>query len=258
MTRFSANLGFLWAACALDEAIRLAARHGFDAVECHWPYDMPAERIRSALDETGLEMISLNTRRGDAEAGEMGLTALPGRQAEARDAIDEAVSTAQAVRAGAIHVMAGQAEGAAAYQLFADNLSYAAEAAQNAGKIILIEPLNPVDNPGYFLKSLPQARQIINDVGADNIRLMFDIYHIQRISGDICTSLSDNIDIIGHIQFASPPMRGAPDTGELNFEMIFRHIDSLGYHRPLGAEYRPEQGDTEASLGWLSTFRKQA
>lgn len=246
--KFSANLGFLWTELDLPDAIHAAKRAGFDAVECHWPYDVPVEQVQEALRQTGLPMLGLNTRRGGAS--DNGLASLPDRVAEARAVIDEAIAYAEAVNAAAIHVMAGVAEGAAALATFCDNLRYAAG---QTDRTILIEPLNRHDAPGYFLSTTDQARLVIETVQADNLKLMFDCYHVGRTEGDVVTRLADLLPIIGHIQFAAVPDRGAPDHGELHYPTVFSAIRALGWPRPLGAEYRPG-GATEASLDWLTGF----
>jgi hydroxypyruvate isomerase len=248
--RFSANLGFLWADRPLPDAVRAAAAAGFDAVECHWPSEVPAAEVRAALDETGLEMLGLNTRRGNVEAGENGLAAIPGRQAEARGAIDEAIAYAHAVGARNVHVMAGFAGGPDAHKTFLENLKYACERAGRAGMTILIEPLNRYDAPGYFLTTTDQARAIIGEVGAPNLKLMFDCYHVQLMEGDLSHRIEALLPCIGHIQFASVPDRGPPDHGEVSYDHIFGVIEGLGYDRPLGAEYKPA-GETGTTLGWL-------
>ncbi|MEM6487673.1 MAG: TIM barrel protein [Pseudomonadota bacterium] len=249
MTAFSANLGFLWAERPLPDAIRAAHAAGFAAVECHWPYTVPADEVRAALRETGLPMLGLNTVRG--APGENGLAALPGREGEARAAIEQALAYAETVDAAAVHVMAGLAEGPAAAASFADNLAFACA---STARTILIEPLNPHDAPGYFLRTTDQARDIVAAVGAPNLRLMFDCYHVGRTEGDLTARLAELLPIVGHIQFAAVPHRGPPDEGELNFETIFRRIAALGWDRPLGAEYRPD-GPTDASLAWLDRYR---
>jgi hydroxypyruvate isomerase len=252
--RFSANLGFLWADRPLPDAIRAAAAAGFDAVECHWPYDTPAREIAAALSAVGLPMLGLNTRRGDVAAGENGLAALPGREAEARAAIDEALDYAAALGARHVHVMAGSAAGTAAEAAFLANLGHACRAAEPLGLGILIEPLNRYDAPDYFLKTTGQAEALIDRLGATNLRLMFDCYHVQATEGDLCRRLARLLPKIGHIQFASVPDRGPPDRGEVDFAHVFAEIARLGWTAPLGAEYRP-QGPTEASLGWLAAMR---
>ena len=253
MTKFSANLGFLWADRSLPDAIHAARAAGFDAVELHYPYDTPVEEVRQALADTGLPVLGLNTRRGNVDAGDNGLAALPHRVNEAHAAIDEALAYADEIGAGNIHVMTGFASGEAAHATFIENLRYACTAAGSKGQTILIEPLNSYDVPGYFLNTSQQARSIIQEVGASNLKLMFDCYHVQLMEGDLSNKLRDLLQFIGHIQFASVPDRGAPDKGEVNYRHIFQHLAELGYNAPLGAEYRPN-GDTDASLGWMKSL----
>lgn len=250
--RFSANLGFLWADLPLPEAIRAAHAAGFDAVECHWPYAHPPHELRAALHDTGLPMLGLNTRRGDVAAGEMGLAALPGREAEARAAIDEALAYARAIGAGAVHVMAGCAGGAAAHAAFVANLAHAT--AQAGDLTVLIEPLNRHDAPGYFLRTTDQAAAIIAELGAPNLRLMFDCYHVQRTEGDVIHRLGRLLPLIGHVQIAAAPDRGPPDRGELHYPTVLAALARLGWDRPIGAEYRPG-GPPEDSLAWLGPAR---
>lgn len=253
--KFSANLGFLWNDLCLPDAIRAAKAAGFDAVECHWPYDVPAAEVRAALEETGLPMLGLNTRRGDVGAGDNGLSALTGREVEARAAITEAISYARATQTRAVHVMAGYSAGPEAHASFVANLRFACAEAAPHGITILIEPLNRHDAPGYFLQTTEQARAIIAEVDHPALRLMFDCYHVQIMEGDLTRRLTDLQPLIGHIQFASVPDRGAPDHGEVDYADIFATIAALGYDLALGAEYKPV-GKTENTLGWLDLTRR--
>ena len=248
--KFSANLGFLWSELPLPDAIRAAKSAGFDAVECHWPYGVDPADVKAALRETALPMLGLNTSRGDVAAGDNGLSTLPNRIPEARAAIDQAVAYGEAIGAQNIHVMAGFAQGTEAHQTYVDNLRYASGIAAAKGMSILIEPLNHYDAHGYFLQTTDQATAIIDEVGAPNLKLMFDCYHVQIMEGDLTRKLASLKDHIGHIQFASVPDRGTPDHGEVNYDHIFNVIKQLGYSMPLGAEYKP-QGTTAASLDWL-------
>lgn len=253
MALFSANLGFLWSDLPLTEAIRAAKAAGFDAVECHWPYDTPPTEVAAALSEADLHMIGLNTRRGE-RPGDRGLAAVPGRREEARGLVDEAIAYAAAIGASAVHVMAGTAAGAEAHDVFAANLAYAAARADRHGLVILIEPLNRHDAPGYFLRTTEQARDLIATVDAPNLRLMFDCYHVGRTEGDLVTRLHHLLPIIGHIQFAAVPDRGAPDHGEIDYRHVLAEIDGMGWTTPVGAEYRP-RGATADTLGWMSSLR---
>ncbi|TRW98826.1 TIM barrel protein [Paracoccus sp. M683] len=251
MPRFSANLGFLWNDLPLPQAIHAAAAAGFDAVECHWPYDTDPTAVKAALAATGLPMLGLNTLRG--QPGENGLAALPGREAEARAEIDRALDYAARIGCGAVHVMAGIALGPQAEAAFRANLGHACDKAATQGAVILIEPLNIFDAPGYFLNRAEHAAEIIAALARPNLRLMFDCYHMQIMGGDLTRRLQALAPIIGHIQFAAVPGRGAPDRGEVDYRHIFAAIDAMGWTRPLGAEYRPG-GPVEPTLGWMTAL----
>lgn len=250
--KFSANLGFLWADLSLPDAIRAAAQSGFDAVECHWPYATPTSDVVAALQETKLQMLGLNTRKG--HTAENGLSALPGREAEAIAAIDEALDYAVAIGAKSVHVMAGITSEPEAYTVFCNNLRYACQQAMAHNIQILIEPLNPYDAPGYFLNSSAQAIAIIKEVNHPLLRLMFDCYHYQIIQGDICRSFEQLLPYIGHVQIAAVPTRTKPSEGEVNYAYILSKIGELGWHRPIGAEYKTH-GDTKITLNWLPEFK---
>ena len=262
---FSANLGFLWRESTLPEAIQAAKAAAFDAVECHWPYHADPKQVAAALAATGLPMLSINTRRGDADKGEAGLSALPRRKSEARDHIEEALAYAKAIDAAAVHVMAGivdesEASRRTARTVFVSNLDFAAERAAAQGHDILIEPLACQSFPGYFLDSSGLARQVIEEIGRPNIKLSFDTWNLHLLEGD-STSLIElferHLSIIGHVQFAAVPDRGPPDHGDIDYADFFERVDRLGYRAPFGAEYIPPEGDTEGSLGWMKSLRQR-
>ena len=250
MTTYSANLGFLFTEHELPAAISAAAGHGFAAVECHWPYAVRPESIRAALDEARVPLLGLNTPRGGD--GEFGLSAVPGREDDARATIDEAIDYAFDVGAQAVHVMAGNAEGDRARRTFEANLRHACDRAQ--GRLaILIEPLNPFDNPGYFLATTSLAADVIDAVGRPELKLMFDCYHVARNREDVIARFEELLPLIGHVQFAGLPDRGEPDRGTLDYREVFAAIADADWDRPLGAEYRPA-GRTEDSLGWMTAL----
>ena len=257
--RFSANLGFLFTELALPEAIEAAAAAGFDAVECHFPYDVAAGQVSRALLRAGLPMLSLNTMPGPMPgkiaAGDSGLAALPGRETDARAAIDQAVDYAAAVGAGAVHVMAGRTDGGhLARRTFESNLRYACSRARESAISIFIEPINPRDVPGYHLATLDAAVDTIDRVGDDCLRIMFDFYHVQIIRGDLVRTFETHRDLVGHVQMAGVPDRGPPDRGEVNYVEVLRAIKEMGYDGAVGAEYRP-RGATVDDLAWLAAFR---
>ncbi|MEH6717739.1 MAG: TIM barrel protein [Aurantimonas endophytica] len=254
MPRFSANLGFLWTEMGLPDAIRRAHRAGFAAVECHWPYDEDSDAVRAALDETGLPMLGINTRKGP-DAGDFGLAALPGREAEAHAAIDEAFAYGAAIGASAVHVMAGKSlglEGAA--EAFEANLHHACDLAAGHGMTVLIEPLNHRDAPGYFLVGIENAAAIVARVGRPELKIMFDCYHTQITQGDLLRRFEAHRALIGHVQIAAAPSRAEPDEGEIAYDWLLPAIDALGYDGYVGAEYRPRAG-TDEGLGWLDRMQ---
>jgi len=249
--RFSANLGFLWLDLPLPARIAAAAAAGFDAVECHFPYDTEPDAVADALAAARLPMISLNAPPGDLAAGEFGLAALPGRSADARDAIDAALAYADHLDCPMIHVMAGKTDDPAAPTQFRRSLAYALARTE---RTILIEPMNPHDAPGYHLRSLEQAEEVIADLDAPNLRIMFDCYHIARMGLDPLAEYTAHRRAIAHVQFAGVPDRGPPDTGTLDLAQLLPALDHPGH---LGAEYRPPAA-TEDSLGWLDALRNGA
>lgn len=252
--RFSANLGFLFTDRPLPEAIRAAHAAGFDAVECHFPYDCPAAEVAAALAQTGLPMLGLNTRPGGK--GEFGLAALPGREEEARAAIAQAVDYATATGTRAVHVMAGVTDQPGADATFAANLNLACDLAAPHGITVLIEPLNPRDVPGYHLLSADHAARVIAALGRPNLKMMFDCYHQQITGGDLSTRFRRLRPLIGHVQFAGVPDRGEPDRGEVDYAWLLALMVAEGWTMPFGAEYRPGGSGTEAGLGWLTRWRQ--
>ena len=255
MPRFSANLGFLWTELTLTDAMKAAAAFGFDAVECHWPFDVPSKSVQSTLRGIGLPMVSLNTRPGNLKAGDFGIAAVPGRETQARSYIREAIKYAQEVNAHSVHVMAGRTDhGEAAESCFRDNLIYASELAALHDITILIEPINRNDVKGYHLAYVEDAVETINATKCENIKLMFDCYHVQITQGDTVRLLRDNIEHIGHIQIAAVPDRGEPDSGVLDYREVFLALEGANYSGFIGAEYRPRNGTAEG-LGWLKEAR---
>ncbi|MDN5843594.1 MAG: TIM barrel protein, partial [Alcaligenaceae bacterium] len=140
-----------------------------------------------------------------------------------------------------------------AHQTFVENLRYAAPRLQDAGIRLVIEPINTFDIPGFFLSRTDQALDIIHEVGSDNLRVQYDIYHAQRMEGELANTLSAHLDQIGHIQLADNPGRHEPGTGEINYPWLLRHIDSLGYPGWIGCEYKPA-GKTQDGLGWIQSM----
>ncbi|WP_281858502.1 hydroxypyruvate isomerase family protein [Litoreibacter halocynthiae] len=255
MVQFSANLGFLWTDLPLSDAIFKAKDAGFVAVELHWPYATPSADVKTALDETGLRCLGLNTQRGDVAGGDNGCAAIPGREAEARGYIDEALAYARDIGAPNVHVMAGFTDrSAAAKATFAQNLRYACAQAALTQRSILIEPLNSRDAKGYHIGTIPEAQEALAAVDLPNLKIMFDCYHLQIMQGELVKLFTGCQKQIGHVQFAAVPDRGEPDTGEVDYKVLLPEIERLGWNTPFGAEYKP-RGAMESGLKWMNSYR---
>jgi hydroxypyruvate isomerase len=248
MPRFAANLSFMFAERPFPERFAAAAQAGFRGVEFLFPYEHDAAAIRDALDAAGLEQALFNCPPGDWEAGERGMAAIPGREAEFRESFDLALSYAETIRPGRLHVMAGLTSGAESRRTYIGNLRWAAARAPD--RVLTIEPINTRDIPGYFLNRSDEAVAVIEEVGAPNLRLQFDLYHAQIMEGDLTRRLERLMPLIGHLQIAGVPDRHEPDEGEVDFPHLFGTLDRLGYDGWVGCEYRPA-GRTEDGLGWF-------
>lgn len=253
--KLSANLGFLWTELPFIDAIHRAAEFGFNAVECHWPYSVEAHKVKQALEDTGLAMLSLNTLPGNLEEGDFGICALPNRQDEARDYIQQAIEYAHSTSTKNVHVMAGKsANVSGAKTAFLENLHFAAELAKKYGVGVVIEPINRKDVPHYFLSKMESAVDIVNELQHDNLKIMFDCYHIQITQGNLKYYLKKYLSLIEHIQIAGVPNRAEPDEGDINYPELLAYLEKLGYYDYIGAEYKPRT-TTESGLSWLELYR---
>ncbi len=254
--RLSANLGFLWNDLPDLERVERAARAGFKAIEMHWPYQTPAAEIAAAARRLGLTIVGINTPRGNVEKGDSGLAAQPGREAEFRRAFRLSLDYAKAFDSCAIHVMGGRVPRAlftAGRATYRANLEAAAIEAAKAGITLLIEPLNEHDAPGNHLSTIEDAASLVASVGAPNLKIMFDCYHVARQQGDVTWRLRRYYPLIGHIQIAGAPDRCEPDSSELDYRYVFAEIEKLGWPGHVGAEYRPRR-TVEEGLGWIKDF----
>ena len=254
MPRFSANIGFLWAGLPLPERIRAAAAAGFEAVECHFPYEVEAADVAKALQETGLPMLGLNTRLGINGADDFGVAARPDRIEEARQYIDEALAYAAAIGCRNINVVPGRTGRSAECETtYRANLAYACERAATQQCGVLIEPINTRSAPDFHVSLVEQAIETIESVGKDNLRLMFDTFHIQIMQGDLLTRLTDALPHLGHIQISAVHDRGEPDQGEVDHVWLLGELETLGWQGFIGAEYQPRT-TVEEGLCWMDRF----
>ncbi len=259
MPKFAANLTMLFTELPFMERFEAAAKAGFDAVEYLFPYPFKKEDLAAALEANGLKQVLHNLPAGDWDAGERGIACLPDRKDEFKKGVATAIDYAKALACPTLNVLAGKLPaGASAKDVqptLVENLRYAAKELKAAGIAFVIEPINTFDIPGFFLTGTNQALALIDEVGSDHLKVQYDIYHAQRMEGELGNTLSKNIDRIGHIQLADNPGRGEPGTGEINYAWLFRHIDSIGYKGYIGCEYKP-RGKTTEGLGWRETLTR--
>jgi hydroxypyruvate isomerase len=258
MPKFSANLSMLFTEVEFPARFARAAAAGFAAVECMFPYDWSCAQLAEALKHHRLELVLHNLPAGDWSAGERGIACLPGREGEFQDGVGRAIEYAAALGCRRLNCLAGIIPSgfavAAHYDTLVTNLQFAAAALERAGIQLLVEPLNDRDIPGFFLTGTRTALDLIAAVENPNLALQYDVYHMQRMEGDLITTLTDQMARIGHIQIADNPGRHEPGTGEINFSNLFAAIDGAGYDGWIGCEYRP-YGGTEAGLGWLDAWK---
>ncbi len=257
MHRFSANLSILFTEVPFIERFALAAKHGFGAVECWFPYEHSKDELASTLKNNNLKLIGLNTAPGDTAKGDWGLAVNPKQRDAFLASVDQAIDYASALNCGSIHVMAGMmplgTSEADCEAQYIEQIGIAADRAKRAGKTVLVEPLNPIDRPGYFLSRQSQAARIVDALGRDNVKIMFDVYHVQMTEGNIVATLRKNIAKIGHIQIADVPGRNEPGTGEINFPFVMSAIVESGYAGWIGCEYKPKT-DSAAGLLWRDAY----
>ena len=253
MPRFAANLTMMFTEVPFLDRFELAAKGGFKAVEFLFPYAFEVDDIKRRLDDHGLTLILHNLPAGNWDAGERGIACHPDRVNEFRAGVGRAIAYAQALGVKQLNCLAGKAPAGVADEVlratFVENLRYAANALKAAGLRLLIEPVNTFDIPGFYLNRTVQAASILVEVGADNAFIQYDIYHAQRMEGELAATVQKYLPRIGHIQLADNPGRNEPGTGEINYPFLFAHLDRIGYDGWIGCEYKPATS-TEAGLGW--------
>lgn len=257
MPRFAANLTLLFNEVPFLDRFERAAAAGFKGVEFLFPYAYSASDIKAKLDLYDLQLVLHNLPPGDWDGGERGIACHPDRVEEFRSSVSTAIRYAKVLGVPQLHCLAGKVPVGVsveqARQTLVQNLRYAASELKKLGLRLLIEPINTVDIPGFFLNYTAQAAAIISDVGADNLFIQYDIYHAQRMEGELAATIQKYLPQIAHIQLADNPGRNEPGTGEINYPFLFAHLDRLAYAGWIGCEYKPAHS-TEAGLHWCAAF----
>ena len=257
--KISANLSMLFTELPLVERVVAATTAGFDGVEIQFPYELPAIRLKEALAAAGMPLVLINLPAGDLMTGGAGLAAVPARQGEFDAALQEALTYAAMVRPACINVLPGRLAAGLdreqALATLAANLRKAASAFETLGIRVLVEAINPLDMPGFLINTPEHLDQLLRRVDHPNLFAQYDLYHMARQGIESGTGVALLTGRIGHVQFADCPGRGAPGSGRVDFVPILRALRESGYAAWLGAEYKPGEQGTQATLAWLPTWR---
>ncbi len=259
MPKLAANLSMLFTEMDFLDRFKAAADTGFKGVEYLFPYDFNINDITKVLSDNDLKQVLFNLPAGDFAGGERGIACIPDREEEFRGGIEQAISYAQALKCSQLNCLAGKIPKNVSYErveaIFIENIRYAAARLEKENISLVIEMINTIDIPGFFLNTTVQALQILKKINHSNVKLQFDIYHMQIMEGDVCRTIKNNLDTIQHIQLADNPGRHEPGTGELNYHFIFSWLDDTGYKGWVGCEHSP-LSSTEAGMGWLKTYNQ--
>lgn len=261
MPRFAANLTMLFTEVDFLDRFAAAKAAGFDGVEYLFPYAWRKDELKSRLQDQGLTQVLFNLPPGDWDSGERGIACLPDRVDEFRRGVEQAIGYAQALDCCQLNCLSGLLPASLPWQQGWDtlvaNVTWANEQLQREGITLCVEAINSrVDMPGFLLDTSARVMELIDAVGSGNVKLQYDLYHMQIMEGDLIRTLERLLPRIGHIQFADNPGRHEPGSGEINFANVFAALDRLSYKGWVSAEYRP-MADTVAGLGWLANWRGQ-
>jgi hydroxypyruvate isomerase len=253
MTKLAANLTMMFNEVEFLDRFAAAAGAGFKGVEYLFPYPYPKEQLAQKLAAHNLAQVLHNFPAGDWAKGERGIACQPERVGEFQDSVGKAIEYATALGCTQLNCLAGIPPAGADREkvraTLVSNLRFAADKLGAAGIKVLTEPINTFDIPGFFLSGTRQALEILRDVGSTNLHLLYDIYHMQRMEGELANTIKANLPRIAHFQLADNPGRHEPGTGEINYRFLFGFLDSIGYDGWIGCEYRPK-GNTVDGLSW--------
>jgi hydroxypyruvate isomerase len=259
MPKFAANLTMLFTEAPFLERFALARKAGFTHVEYLFPYAFKVEDLKAELEKHGLQQVLFNLPSGDWAAGDRGIGASPGREAEFRAGVPRAIEYAKALGVPRLNCLAGKRVPGRSndehWQTLVQNARFAATELAKHGLELLIEPINHFDIPGFFLNRTDQALKLLDEVAQPNVRVQYDIYHAQRTEGELAATMQKHLARIAHIQLADNPGRNEPGTGEINYPFLFRHLDTIGYTGWIGCEYKPKTTTVEG-LGWIKNLNK--
>lgn len=255
--RLISNISMLFPEHPLADRIAASQAAGFDGVEIQFPETADLAPLRAAIDATGLPVVLINVPRGTGD--EVGLACLPDRVEDFRAAVAVCAEQARVLGVQKVNVLSGRplagSDPAACRRVLIDNLRHAADVMGGIGVKVMVEPVNPVDVPGFYLTGLAPALQLLKDAAHPNLFLQFDFYHMAITESDLSAAIAEAAPMIGHVQFADTQGRHEPGHGDIDFDAALRALRATGYDDVISAEYRPA-GTTLAGLGWMDSFRK--
>lgn len=258
MTKLAANLTMLFNEVPFMERFEKASKAGFQGVEFLFPYAFSANEIKQKLDQYQLKLVLNNLPAGDWDAGERGIACLPDRVEEFREGVTKAIEYAQILGTPQLNCLAGKApvdiEPNLLHKTFVNNLKFAADKLEKVNIRLLVEPINTFDIPNFYLSKTQQAIDILNEVNSSNLFVQYDIYHAQRMEGELANTIERHLAKIAHIQLADNPGRNEPGTGEINYRYLFKFLERIGYEGWIGCEYKPLT-TTESGLGWIQSHQ---
>lgn len=261
MPKLAANLSMMFNEVDFMDRFGAAANAGFRGVEYLFPYDYDKDDLKAELEKQELVQVLHNLPAGDWDGGERGIACLPDRVNEFQEGVGKVIEYADTLGCKQVNCLAGIAPDGTAdsvlRETFVSNLKLASSELEKVGVTLLVEAINTRDIPGFYLQTTAQALGIVAEVGSDNLKLQYDIYHMQIMEGDLTSTIEANLDMILHMQLADNPGRNEPGTGEINYPFLFEAIDQMGYDGWIGCEYKPLTTTTDG-LGWAQTYLRQA
>ncbi|HEX6591076.1 MAG TPA: TIM barrel protein, partial [Moraxellaceae bacterium] len=213
---------------------------------------MEIAALQAALQDNELRLVLINVAAGDYMQGGDGLACIPGREADFRQALQQAADYVQALNVPRVNVLSGRKPNdvsqEACFGVLNDNLHEAVAVLKKAGAGTVVEAINPFDMPHTLVHSLKHMQLLCQDI--HGLQMQFDCYHMSRMGEDILETLRHNLGQVGHIQFADNPGRHEPGTGRLDYRPVFSLLHESDYSGWCGAEYKPSR-QTEDTLGWM-------
>jgi hydroxypyruvate isomerase len=252
--RFAANIGMLFQEQPFLERFHAAAEAGFEAVEFPRLYGASVSAADSALRTSGVHLVQFSMPRGDIARGDRGVANDPRRIKEFHQSVEWTLDTVARFGCTRVSCPIGNILSdiplSTQWSTVAENLHHACERAASAGVTLLIEPLNVFDHPGTLLTTMAQARSVVTAVAHTRLRIMYDVYHMQRTEGNLTHAILEHFAVIDHVQIADSPGRHQPGTGEINYAFVLQTLVDAQFSGWCGLEYQP-RGSTRESLEWM-------